>query len=292
MTNWPDVNAGVRSAPQRKRTIDTWASGDMPVIRTTRQMGLLWLLGAPALLPLAFEMRGILTLNGGDLHGSGNDVLGTGGALLLFAMLAITPLRTLTRRQWFVPLRRWYGVVLAFNIFADAIIASNDTAFNGPIGAKLAEHTFLILGLLMTLLLIPLTVMGIWNQRTFRQLGKYWKPVQQYGTYAVWGILGLHLLLLEGFGVRHGDALGPDRFPFDVLHQRFYEFLGCSALMLTLRLPPVRRWIRARQNAGKTWQVWLTIAPLVIVFLLAYGYFVNELMDKGIAAYNLNPIND
>lgn len=272
--------------------IDTWSTGSIPIIRTSRQMVMLWLLGIPALLPIAFELRGVFTLNGGDLHQTGNDVLGTGGALLLFAMLSITPLRTLTRRQWFVPLRRWYGIVFAFDIFLDAIIASNDTAFNGPVGAKLAGHTFLILGLLMTLLLIPLTVMGIWNQWTFHQLGTHWKPIQQYGTYAVWGILALHLMLLEGFGVRHGDAVGPDRFPFDIFHQRFYDYLGCSALLLTLRLPPVKRWIKAKQKANQTWKVWLAIAPLVLLFLLAYGYFINELFYKGIAATELNPIND
>jgi DMSO/TMAO reductase YedYZ heme-binding membrane subunit len=272
--------------------IDTWSTGRVPVIWTSRRTVMLWLLGIPALLPIALEMRGVFTLNGGDLHQTGNDVLGTGGALLLFAMLAITPLRTLTRRQWFVPLRRWYGIVFAFDIFLDAIIASNDTAFNGPVGAKLAGHTFLILGLLMTLLLIPLTIMGIWNQWTFHQLGKYWKPIQEYGTYAIWGILALHLMLLEGFGVRHGDAAGPDRFPFDILHQRFYDYLGCSALLLVLRLPPVRRWIRDKQKASQMWKVWLAIAPLVILFLVAYGYFINELFYKGIAASELSPIND
>jgi DMSO/TMAO reductase YedYZ heme-binding membrane subunit len=280
----------------RKFSIDIWASGSFPVLRTSRQTVLLWLLGFPALLPILFEMPGIVqalaTGNGNTPHQSGNDVFGTGGALVLFAMLAITPLRTLTRRQWFVPLRRWYGIVLAFNIFLDAIIASNDTAFNGPVAAKLAIHSFLLLGVTMTLLLVPLCVMGIWNKWSMRQLGTYWKPIQKYGTYAVWGLLCVHLLLLEGFGVSHRDGVGPDSPVYSILHQRVYDFLGCSALLLVLRIPPVRRWVRVKQNAGKTWQVWLTLAPLVLLFLLAYGFFVNELMYKGIAAAQLNPIND
>jgi DMSO/TMAO reductase YedYZ heme-binding membrane subunit len=257
-----------------------------------RQTAMLWLLGAPALIPLFLMVPGVIqglfTGNGDTVHGSGNDVLGTGGALLLFAMLAITPLRTLTGRQWFVPLRRWYGVVLAVTIFLDAALASNDTAFNGPVGAKLAEHSFLILGLTMTLLLIPLFIQGVWNRRSMRQLGKYWKPIQKYGTYAVWAVLGFHLMILEGFGLRHADSIGSDRFPFDLLHQRFYDFLGCSALMLTMRLPWVVNWMRGKPRR----QVWLVIAPLVILFVLAYVFFVNELFYKGIAAFDLSPIDD
>jgi DMSO/TMAO reductase YedYZ heme-binding membrane subunit len=281
---------------EKKFSIDIWSSGQFPVLRTSRQKVLLWLLGAPALLPLVFMLPGtvqaLATGNGNTPHQAGNDVLGTGGALLLFAMLAITPLRTLTRRQWFVPLRRWYGIVFAFNIFVDAIMASNDTAFNGPVGAKLAEHSFLLLGVTMTLLLIPLCVMGIWNKWSMKQLGTYWKPIQKYGTYAIWGLLAVHLMLLEGFGPSHADQVGPDSFPYYVLHQRVYEYLSCSALMLTLRVPSVRRWVRARQNAGETRRAWLAIAPLVLLFLLACVFLVNELFYKGIAAFTLNPIND
>ncbi len=280
------------AAVVRKVTIDKWSTGPSPYIRTTRARVMLFVFGAPALLPIAFMFRSVVTGNTSTFHGAGNDVLGTGGALLLFAMLAVTPLRTLTRRQWFVPLRRWYGVVFALDIFLDAGLASTDPAFNGGPVAELAGHTFLVIGVTMTLLLVPLWVQGVWNQWSMHQLGTHWKPVQRYGTFAVWGLLGLHLMLLEGFGLKTHDPFGPDRFPFDLFHQRFYDYLGCSALLLALRLPPVRRWVRARQDAGETWKVWLAISPLVIVFLLAYGYFINELVYKGVAAYNLNPIND
>lgn len=259
----------------------------------SRQTVMLWLLGAPALLPIALMMPAVITLNGNTNHQTGNDVLGTGGALLLFAMLAITPLRTLTRRQWFVPLRRWYGIVFALNIFLDAILASNDPAFAGPvIAGRLAGHTFLLLGFTMTMLLIPLCIQGIWNKWSMRQLGKYWKPFQKFGTYTVWGLLAVHLMLLEGFGLTHRVASGPDKFPFDLFHARLYDFLGCSAIMLVLRVPPVRKWIRNKQSTGQVRQVWFIIAPLVILFLVAYGYFINELFYKGIAAAQLNPIQD
>lgn len=275
---------------EKASTIDTWSSQPIPIVPPRWGTVMLWLLGAPALLPLIFMTPAAVLLNGNTAHGAGNDVLGTGGILLLFAMLLITPLRTLTRRQWFVPLRRWYGIVFAFTIFLDAAMASNDPSFNGPIGAKLAGHSFLLLGFTMTLLLIPLCVMGIWNQWTMKSLGKYWKPIQKYGTYAIWGLLAIHLMLLEGFGIEHRDAIGFDHIA--VLHQRLYQYAACSLGLLTLRLPPVRRWVRKQQKAERQWAINLAIAPLVILFAVAYGFLLNELFYKGIAAVQLNPIND
>jgi methionine sulfoxide reductase heme-binding subunit len=279
-----------------KQNIDTWSTATIPVVRTRRATVMLWVLGAPALLPIIFEMpgivQGLVTGNGNTIHSSGNDVFGTGGALLLFAMLSITPIRTLTRRQWFVPLRRWYGIVFAVNIFLDAATATNDPEFNGAVAARLTNHTFELMGVTMTIILIPLFIQGVWNKWSMKRLGKYWKPFQKYGTYAIWFLLGCHLLLLEGFGTEHADAIGPDSPVYRVLHQRFYDYLGCTVLMILLRLPPVRRWVRAKQNAGKTWQVWLTISPAVILFGIAYVIFINELFYKGISAMQLNPIND
>lgn len=271
------------------------SSEEFPAV-ASRWTVLLPVLGIPALLPLVFMVpsvvQGLATGHGETVHVSGNDVLGTGGALLLFAMLLVTPLRTMTRAQWFVPLRRWYGIVFALDIFVDAAAASNDPAFAGAPVARLGGHTFLLAGTTITLLLIPLFIQGVWNQRTMRQLGRYWKPVQRYGTYVVWGLLGLHLALLEGFGIAHGDSGGPDRFPFDVLHQRLYQFAACSSFLLVLRLPPVRRWIRGRQDAGKSWQAWLAITPLMAVFLLGATFLVNEFFFKGISAFHLVALND
>ena len=271
------------------------SSEEFPAV-ASRWTVLLPVLGLPALLPLVFMapgvIQGLVTGNGGVVHDAGNDVYGTGGALLLLTMLCVTPLRTLTREQWFVPLRRWYGVVFGLTIFFDAATASNDPAFAGAPVARLGAHSFLLIGTLMTLIVVPLFIQGVWNQATMRQLGKYWKPLQRYGTYSVWALLGIHLLLLEGFGVEHADAIGPDHAPYDVVHQRFYQFAACSGLLLTLRLPPVRRWIRDRQDAGKGWQAWLAIAPLIALFLLGYVFLVNELMYKGIAALHLAPVQD
>lgn len=259
----------------------------LPRPQLKRHTLFLCLLGAPALAPVVFMLPAVVTLNGATNHSAGNDVLGSGGMTLLFAMLAVTPLRTLTEKQWFVPLRRWYGVMFGITIFLDAALASNDPAFAGPVVAgRLAGHTFLLLGFTMTMLLLPLTVQGIWNQWSMRQLGKYWKPFQRYGTYTVWALLGVHLALLEGFGVAHADGVGPDRFPFDVLHQRVYQFASCTALMLALRLPAVRRWTQHDRKRL------LFLVPLLALFAVAYFFLLNELVYKGTAAFVLNPVND
>ena len=57
------------------------------------------------------------------------------------------------------------------------------------------SHSFLLVGLIMVTILIPLTVTA--NKRSQRLLGKYWKTLQR-ATYIVWGLLALHLALLSG----------------------------------------------------------------------------------------------
>src|SRR5689334_24517838 len=52
-------------------------------------------------------------------------------------------------------------------------------------------------GLMMVALLAPLLLIS--NRWSQRKLGKYWKPLQKL-TYVIWGLLFLHLALLEGFG--------------------------------------------------------------------------------------------
>lgn len=251
-----------------------------------------WVLAVPPILPIFFMAPSILTLNGGVVHSTGNDVLGTGSALILFAMLSVTPLRTLTRKQWFVPLRRWYAIWFGFTVLVDAATASNDTAFNGGPGAELVAHTFSFLGSLMTIIVLPLLIQGLFNKWTMKQMGRYWKPFQKFGTYTIWGLLGLHLLVLDGFGVEHINGLGTDTPPFNVFHQRFYQFLSVSAGLVILRLPPVTRWIRKKQKEGKMRQVWFTITPLLLLFVFGYTFLRLEFFFKGMGAFTLNPVDD
>ncbi len=248
-------------------------------------------LGIPALAPIVFMVPGMATLNGDTVRGAGNDVFGSGGACLLFAMLLVTPLSLITRQRWFNPaLRQWFGIIFAIDIIVDAITAALDTSFAGGVAGRLAGHTFLAVGFAMVCTSVPLLITA--NRRSLRKLGKYWRPVQRYGTYAIWGLLGLHLALLEGFGVSHGNGIGPDGLPYRVFHQRFYEWLAVSAFLFVFRLPPVRGWVVARHKAGRTWQVYAVAAPLLLLFALGYAFYVNELVFKGVAAFQLSPIDD
>ena len=93
--------------------------------------------------PLQLHIRGqqdqaIVTLNGAVLDGVEADVLGTGSMMLLMLTLLISPLSTITRQRWFVPLRRWYGVMFAITAFIDATAAAITTNFAGGVFGRLA----------------------------------------------------------------------------------------------------------------------------------------------------------
>ena len=264
---------------------DAWMDGEWWGIR--RQKIVLVLLGAWALVPDFFISRGVITggaIGNSTLDEAVADVLGSGGEMLLLLMLLVTPLALVTRQRWFIPLRQWYGIMFAVTVITDAVIASITTAFADGVGGRLAGHSFLLVGFTMVTLSIPLLVTA--NTWSLRRLGRYWKPVQRYGTFVIWGLLFLHLTLLEGFGPgSEGARLG-------VQHQRMYQLAACSLPLLVFRLPPVRRWTAARQRAGKGWQVYLAAVPLAVLFLAGYCIIVNEEMFKGIAAFTLSPIQD
>ena len=81
--------------------------------RIKRKAVALVLLGAPALVPLFFMLPALLTLNSNTFSVSVDDTLGTGAEICLFLCLLVTPMVTLTGQRWFVPLRRWYGIMMA-----------------------------------------------------------------------------------------------------------------------------------------------------------------------------------
>jgi DMSO/TMAO reductase YedYZ heme-binding membrane subunit len=237
----------------------------------------LFLLGLPALAPIVFMLPAIVHLSG-VTHDAGNDVLGTGGALLLFAALAITPLITITGHRWFAALRQWYGIVFALDIITDALLALNDPAFGSNISADLTGHTFLLAGTTMVICSLPL--LGTAHRRAQRWFGKYWKRIQSVGTYTIWAIFGIHLALLEGFGYSQTDSMG-------IFHQRFYEYLACTIPLVVFRIGPVRRYCQSDIRYKR-----FVIVSLMMLFALGYVFFINELIFKGVAAYRLNPIQD
>lgn len=278
--------------PAAVRTpVDAWMEQDFKFAgsRVKRKTIACCLVGAFALTPLFLLSRPIIQLDSATLNQVEPDVGGTGSMLLLLATLSITPLVTLTRSHWFVPLRRWFGIMVAITATTDAIVGGLTSSFAGGFIGRLTGHTFLLAGLVMVMIMAPLALTS--NNRAQRALGKYWKPLQRL-TYAVWALLFVHLALLEGLGFQNGTN-GPsahvDGDP--IAHQRLYQLAACSIPLLLLRMPPVRRWVARKQQEGKQRAVYLTFLPLGVLFVVAYSFIINELMFKGISAFREQPVN-
>jgi sulfoxide reductase heme-binding subunit YedZ len=255
-----------------------------------RQTLWLWALRIPAFTPLVFMLPALSTLNSDVFNGVEADVFGTGSMLLLMLTLLITPLSTITRQRWFVPLRRWYGLMFAVTAFSDATAASITTNFAGGVFGRLAGHSFLLAGFTMVVLLVPLFLTG--NNLAQRWLGRYWKMLHKL-TYVIWGLLFLHLALLEGLGFQHGTN-GPsnavDGNP--MLHQRVYQLSLCSIFLLVFRLPKVKRWVGEQQRTGREWKVYLAVLPLAVLFVVGFAFMINEEVVKGTGAFMLNATDD
>ncbi len=276
----------------RGTSVDAWMDTETRFLGrdVKRQTLWLWALRVPAFTPLVFMSPALFTLNSDVFNGVEADVFGTGSMLLLMLTLLITPLSAITRQRWFVPLRRWYGLTFAATAFCDATAASITTGFAGGVFGRLAGHSFLLVGFVMVVLLIPLFLTG--NNVAQRWLGRYWKPLQKL-TYVVWGLLFLHLALLEGLGFQHGTN-GPsgavDGNP--IMHQRLYQLSACSIFLVVFRLPRVKRWVTDKQKAGQEWKVYLTVLPLAALFILGFAFMLNEEIDKGFGAFILRATDD
>jgi hypothetical protein len=141
-------------------------------------------------------------------------------------------------------------------------------------GALVAGHSFLVVGLFIILLALPLLATA--NAPAQRKLGKYWKRLQRT-TYVIWGLVVLHLLLLDGF-MPFG---GPEGDGDPIMHQRFYQAVAISIPLIVLRLPPVRRWIADQRAAGRQRWVYLAFLPLAVLFILGFAYIINEEIFTG-----------
>jgi DMSO/TMAO reductase YedYZ heme-binding membrane subunit len=281
--------------PQRrvaKRGLDEWMEAEFKFggSRIKRKALALILLGGPAVVPLFFMLPALLTLNYNTFSVSVDDTLGTGAELCLFLCLLVTPAVTVTGQRWFVPLRRWYGIMTACCAIGDALAAGLTDNFAGSFLDRLAEHAFVLVGFMMVLLVIPLLITG--NHWAQRKLGRYWKRLHRL-IYVIWGLLAVHLMLLEGFGFQRGsDGSGFAGDGDPIFHQRFYQYSACSLFLLALRLPPVKRWIAARQREGRTWLVYLTIMPIFALFVFGFIFILNEEIFKGIDSFNNNPSHE
>ena len=246
----------------------------------------LFLMRLPVFVPFIFMTPAWLSLNAkGVLTIEEAAVLGTAGEFCFFIALSITPLITLTGAQWIAPLRRWYGIWFAVIGIADTTTASITTEFAGGVVGRLAGHTFLVTGLFIIILALP--VLATANTPAQRRLGKYWKRLQRM-TYVIWGFILLHLLLLDGFkpfGASKGDG-------DPVFHQRFYQAVAISIPLLVLRLPPVRRWIVEQRAEGRSWLVWLAIMPLTALYIIGFTFIINEEIFQGVFAFTIHPLED
>jgi len=278
-------------APPRRvaKRLDEWMEVDFKFggSRIKRKAVALVLLGIPGLVPLFFMLPALVTLNSNTFSVSVDDTLGTGAEICLFLCLLVTPMVTLTGQRWFVPLRRWYGIMMAACAFGDAIAAGITDNFAGGVFGRLAGHVFELMGFIMVMLVIPLVLTG--NPWAQRKLGKYWKRLHRL-IYVIWGFLAAHLILLEGFGFErgsNGSGFAGDGDP--IFHQRLYQYSACSVFLLVLRLPPVKRWIAARHKEGRMWLVWVTVLPLFALFVFGFIFIVNEEIFKGLDSFTEHP---
>jgi DMSO/TMAO reductase YedYZ heme-binding membrane subunit len=280
-----------RVEERTRSRVDEWMDKDFKFggSRIKRKAVALILLGAPAVVPLFFMAPAFFTMNEATFAGSVDDTLGTGAQLCLFICLLVTPMVTLTGQRWFVPLRRWYGILFACSGFGDMLAAGLTDNFAGGFFGKVAGHVFELMGFMMVMLAIPLLITG--NHWAQRKLGKYWKRLQRI-TYVIWGLLFFHLALLEGLGFQNGTTHNGSGNPGDgdpIFHQRLYQYCACSLFLLTLRLPPVKRWIAARQQEGRNWLVWATIAPIFALFIFGMIFSINEEIFKGFNSFMEHP---
>ncbi len=286
-----EKSADSRQPPRRaaRNRVDEWMDKDFKFggSRIKRKTIALILLGAFGLVPLFFMMPALLTMNRNTFAVSVDDTLGTGAEINLFLCLLVTPLVTITGQRWFVPLRRWYGIMMACCGIGDATAAGLTDSFAGGFFGRVAGHVFELVGFTMVMLVIPLLITG--NPWAQRKLGKYWKKLH-YLTYVIWGLLFFHLSLLEGFGFQRGS--NGSGFAGDgdaIFHQRLYQYSAASLFLLTLRLPPVKRWIAAREKEGRNWLVYAAITPVFLLFVFAMTFIINEEIFKGMNSFKETP---
>jgi methionine sulfoxide reductase heme-binding subunit len=272
-----------------KSRVDEWMEVDFKFggSRIKRKAVALILLGVPAVVPLFFMLPAFFTMNRNTFGVSVDDTLGTGAEICLFLCLLVTPINTLTGQRWFVGLRRWYGIMMACCGIGDMIAAGLTDSFAGGFFGRVAGHVFELMGFMMVMLVIPLLITG--NPWAQRKLGRYWKPLHRL-IYVIWGLLFFHLILLEGIGFEkgnNGSGFVGDGDP--IFHQRLYQYSACSVFLLTLRLPPVKRWIAARQKEGRGWLVWVTVTPIFLLFVFGMIFIINEEIFKGINSFKETP---
>lgn len=152
---------------------------------------------------------------------------GEAALILLVACLACTPLNLLTGWKWPLGLRKPLGlysflyVVLHLLIF----VALDYGLDLGLIGAAVVEKRYVLAGFAAFLLLLPLALTS--TRGAQRLLKRNWKPLHRL-IYPAAILAVLHFLWLSK--VWREPAI----------------YVVIVLVLLTVRLPVVRRWLRAR----------------------------------------------
>jgi DMSO/TMAO reductase YedYZ heme-binding membrane subunit len=269
---YPQADAGARTEVEDRPS----QYFEFSAVRIRKRSVALFFMRLPAFIPWIFILRGWLNLNAHEvLTNTEADVLGTGGEFCFFIALTITPAITMTGAQWIAPLRRWYGIMFALIGISDGTTAAITTDFaGGPLG-RLAGHTFLLTGFLIVLIALP--ILATANTPMQRRLGRWWKRLQKM-TYVLWGLVLLHLLLLDGLAPFQNNGVDGD----PVFHQRFYQAMAVSAPLFVLRLPPVRRWVIEQRTSGRAWLAWLVMSPLWAFYFIGIAFIINEEFFTGL----------
>jgi len=143
---------------------------------------------------------------------------------LLIASLAVTPLNTLFRWRWTIPLRKILGLyAFGYAALHLLIFVGVDYLFDWElIKGAIFEKRYALVGFAAFLILLPLAVTS--TKGWMRRLGKRWKSLHRL-VYLASGLVIVHFVWLVKSDIRRPLIYG--------------AVLG---LFLLLRLPAVRRW--------------------------------------------------
>jgi sulfoxide reductase heme-binding subunit YedZ len=150
----------------------------------------LWFAACAA--PFAWLLLAVFEIGGQSLGADPieaiQDHLGIWGLRLLLLTLALTPLRKLTGRSWWIRLRRMTGLFTLFYIglhFLNYLVL--DQNFDWPLIIEdIIERPFITIGFIALLAMIPLGVTS--TAGWMRRLGKRWQKLHRL-VYAI-AILG------------------------------------------------------------------------------------------------------
>jgi len=158
----------------------------------------------------------------------------------LLLCLAVTPANTYLHWRWAIPLRKWLGLWA----FAFALIHLGVYLYAGVLNHRtwadtlrmITTQSYIVLGLVGLLILLALALTS--HRLAMRLLKKNWKRLHRL-VYGAGGLIAVHALMAT---TRSKLVLVRD--PDAVIELWAYAII--LALLLVIRLPPVKRLLRDR----------------------------------------------